>query len=95
MADEFAVGGIFGTVGGFLWLIFAGLYKTPSFEEQFTAVVENPVHIGIPTDIGLFLADLSLALMILGPITWWIVVPIAKWTVTKQRRKTKDNTELE
>lgn len=95
MADEFAVGGIFATVGGFLWLIFAGLYKTPSFAEQFSKAVENPVNIGIPIDIGLFLADLSLALMILGPITWWIVVPLAKWMIIKQRRKTRENTEPE
>lgn len=89
MADEFAIGGIFATVAGFSWLVFGGLYKTPTFEEQLGSVVEHPAPLGIPTDVGIFLADLSMALMLLGPLVWWVVVPLAKWAVVKNRRAKK------
>lgn len=94
MADDFAVGFGFLSAGGLLWLIFGGLFKTPSFEEQLGFPVENPHAIGIPRQIGLVLADLFLALMIVGPLVFWVVVPLAKWVVVRRRRKLK-TTEAE
>lgn len=89
MADDFAVGFGFLSAGGLLWLIFGGIYKTPSFENQLGFVVENPKEIGIPPDLGVFLADLFLALMIVGPLVFWVVLPLAKWGVVRRRRRLK------
>ncbi|MDY7081569.1 MAG: hypothetical protein SXQ77_03985 [Halobacteria archaeon] len=95
MADEFAVGFGFLSGAGLLWMIFGGIYKTPSFQEQLGTVVENPPDIGIPPDLGVFLADLFMALMILGPIVFWVAVPLAKWVVVKRRRKVKAEASAE
>ncbi|MDY6779370.1 MAG: hypothetical protein SV760_02245, partial [Halobacteria archaeon] len=46
-------------------------------------------QIGIPPEVGVFLADLFMALMLLGPLVFWVVVPLSKWAVVKKRRRTK------
>lgn len=89
MADEFIIGGAFFSGGGLLWLIFGGIYKTPSFEEQLGFPVQNPPDIGIPLDVGLFLADFFMALMLLGPLVFWVIIPIVKWAIVRRRRRIK------
>lgn len=89
MADDFAVGFGFFSVGGLLWLIFGGIYRTPSFQDQLGFVVESPHAIGVPQGVGILLSDLSLALMVVGPLVFWVVLPLAKWSVVRRRRRVK------
>ncbi|MFB6282406.1 MAG: hypothetical protein ABEK59_00525 [Halobacteria archaeon] len=90
MADEFMTGGSFLAGGGFLWMLFAGIYKTPDFQRQLGFPADtHPPKLGIPHQAGVFFADLFFALMILGPLVWWIVIPTAKWVVVKHRRAQK------
>ncbi|MDY6776326.1 MAG: hypothetical protein SV253_09710 [Halobacteria archaeon] len=82
MADEFIIGGGLFTGGGLLWLIFGGLYKTSSFQNQLGFPEETaPPTIGIPHDLGVFFADVSMAVMLLGPLVFWVVVPLLKSVV--------------
>jgi hypothetical protein len=90
MADDFMVGFGFMSVGGLLWLIFGGIFKTPDFDRQLGFAADTaPPAIGISQEVGVFLADLSMALMVLGPLVFWIAVPVAKWAVVKRRRQLK------
>lgn len=90
MADDFMVGFGFLTGGGLLWLIFAGIFKTPSFPSQLGfATGTHPPALGISKQAGVLFADLSMTLMILGPVVFWIAVPIAKAAVVSHRRAEK------
>lgn len=90
MADDFMVGLGFLTGGGLLWLLFGGIFKTPSFQNQLGfAEATTPPPLGISPDLGVFLADLSMALTFVGPIVFWIAVPFAKWAVVAHRRSVK------
>ena len=76
MADEFAKGfGIFVTAG-LGWMTLAGWYKTPSFESGqliSSPVLENPT---VYDSIALFLMDGLFWFAILGPLAFWLVVPM-------------------
>ena len=90
MADEFMTGAAYLSISGFLWMVFGGIYKTSSFQDQLGFPGKtNPPAIGIPKGIGVLLADIFFAVMIIGPIVWWIVIPTAKWVVVKHRRHVK------
>ncbi|SFS00881.1 hypothetical protein SAMN05216559_2418 [Halomicrobium zhouii] len=75
MADEFAKGfGIF-VVAGLGWMTLAGWYRTPSFEgTQLTGA--PPEAATVYDQIGLFLEPVLFWFMILGPLTFWILIPI-------------------
>lgn len=90
MADDFMVGFGFLSGGGLLWLFFGGIFKTPDFPRQLGFPADaHPPAIGISHQAGVFLADLAMALMIVGPIVFWIALPLAKWAVVKRRRRVK------
>ena len=74
MADEFAKGFTIFSAAGMLWMILAAWYRTPEFDgPQLTEPVpENP---GTYDAIGIILMDAMVALMILGPITFWFLIP--------------------
>jgi hypothetical protein len=74
MADEFAKGfGIFVTAG-LGWMILAGWYNTPGFEEaQLTAA--NPEVAGVYGQLALLLKDALFWFAVLGALTFWVVIP--------------------
>ena len=75
MADEFAKGFGILVTAGLGWMTLAGWYQTPSFEgAQLTAEValESPT---VYDQIGLFLVDGLFWFAILGPLTFWILIP--------------------
>jgi len=79
MADEFAKGTAILAGVGLVWMVLAGWYKTPSFEgAQLTGAP--------PGDLGMW-GDLALALesglrwfIIIGVLTFWVVIPAAEQT---------------
>lgn len=81
MADEFVKGlGIF-TGAGMLWMVLAGWYRTPSFESTQQLVAPLTVDMGSATllnVIAITLMDVFFWLAILGPLTFWILVPAGR-----------------
>jgi hypothetical protein len=75
MADEFAKGLGILTFAGLGWMTLAGWYRTPSFEgKQLTGAVQvtDP---DIYTQIALYMMDALFWFMIIGTLTFWVVIP--------------------
>ncbi|RDI71136.1 DUF7314 family protein [Halopelagius longus] len=79
MADEFIKGlGIF-TGAGLAWMVLAGWYRTSSFES--TKQLIEPVQAESLTlfdTIGVTLLDAFLWFAILGPLTFWVLIPAGR-----------------
>ena len=77
MSDEFAKGfGIF-VSAGFLWMILAGWYNTPGFEEaQLTGPNPSPEALGTYGHLAILLKDALFWFAILGALTFWVIVPL-------------------
>lgn len=74
MADEFAKGlGIFVTAG-MGWMVLAGWYNTPSFDGT-QLLAPNPEVSGVYGELALLLKDGLFWFMILGALTFWVVIP--------------------
>ena len=76
MADEFMKG--FGIFAGasLAWMVLAGWYRTTSFESSrqlIAAPPENPD--GVFNAIGICLDDVFFWMAIIGPLTFWVLVP--------------------
>lgn len=75
MADEFMKGlGIF-TGASLAWMVFASWYRTPSFESsrQLIAAPSEPANVF--DVVGIFLGDVLFWMAIVGPLTFWVLVP--------------------
>jgi hypothetical protein len=78
MADEFMKGFALFALGGLGWITFGGWYRTPSYYEVSQLV--NPAE-GVDTvyaEVGLVAGDVSFWLMILGALTFWVLVPVSR-----------------
>ncbi|WP_058367225.1 DUF7314 family protein [Haloparvum sedimenti] len=75
MADEFMKGFAISMVGALGWFFFAGWYRTPSFEQIQQLTVEPPEPNGIYDAVAIFASDLFFWLMVLGPLTFWVIIP--------------------
>jgi hypothetical protein len=76
MADEFMKGLSLSMVGALGWFIFAGWYRTPEYYAIQQLTVQAPEPNNVYQAIGIFASDAFLWLMILGPVTYWILIPI-------------------
>jgi len=77
MADEFIKG--FGILSGagMIWMILAGWYRTPSFGgRQLTAPVSPASN--IYEQMAYLLMDAMFWFMILGPLTFWVLIPLGR-----------------
>lgn len=75
MADEFAKGfGILMTAG-LGWMIVAGWYKTPGFEDT-QLLGEPPADPDVYASIALTIGDALFWFAILGALTFWVGIPI-------------------
>ncbi|MEZ3144409.1 hypothetical protein [Halobaculum sp. MBLA0143] len=75
MADEFMKGlGIF-TGASLAWMVLAGWYRTTSFESsrQLIAAPSEPANVF--DAVGIFLNDVFFWMAIVGPLTFWVLVP--------------------
>ena len=80
MADEFMKGlGIF-TGFGLAWLVLAGWYRTPSFESTRQLIAQPREPATAFDAIGVFLNDVFFWTAIIGALTFWILVPLARET---------------
>jgi hypothetical protein len=78
MADEFMKG--FGLISGagLLWIVFAGWYRTSSFESTKQLIEAPPEPNTVFDAMGIFFADLALWVALIGAFTFWIVLPAAR-----------------
>lgn len=75
MADEFIKGlGIF-TGGGLAWVVFAGWYRTASFESTRQLIAPPPEPNTVFDTIGIFMADMLFWFTLVGALTFWVLVP--------------------
>lgn len=75
MADEFMKGlGLF-TGAGLAWMVLAGWYRTPSFESPRQLVAAPTEPGGVFDVIGIFLNDVFFWMAIIGPLTFWVLIP--------------------
>jgi len=78
MADEFMKGLALFSLGGLGLIVFGGWYRTPSFE-NIVQLVNEPQEIETVYDqIGLFAGDVMFWLMIVGPLTFWVLIPAVR-----------------
>jgi hypothetical protein len=88
MADEFIKGlGLF-TGAGMMWIVLAGWYRTPSFEstEQLVApLTVDTANATLLNLVAITLMDVFFWLAILGPLTFWVLIPAGR-----QARKAVD-----
>ncbi|MFB6176568.1 MAG: hypothetical protein ABEI99_05395 [Halobaculum sp.] len=75
MADEFMKGlGLF-TGAGLAWMVLAGWYRTPSFESSRQLVAPPTEPANVFDVIGIFLNDVFFWMAIVGPLTFWVLIP--------------------
>lgn len=75
MADEFMKGLGLLVTGGLGWMITAGWYKTPGFEDA-QLLGEPPSEPDVYAQLALTVGDALLWLAIIGMLTFWIVIPL-------------------
>ena len=81
MADEFIKGLGILTVAWLFWMVLAGWYRTPSFGSTEQLVAPLTVDTGSATLLNLVaitLMDVFFWLAILGPLTFWVLVPAGR-----------------
>ena len=77
MADEFIKGFTLFIVCGLLWMVLAGWYNTAGFEAtQLTAATSGAGT--VYDQIGYILRDGFMWAAILGPITFWLLIPFSR-----------------
>lgn len=77
MADEFMKGFALSMIGALGVFFFGGWYRTPSFEQTTQLIAEPSEPNNVYDAIAIFGSDVFLYLMILGPLTFWVLVPTA------------------
>jgi len=75
MADEFIKGLGIATTAGLVWMVLAGWYNTPSFEETQLIQPADPAALGAYGELALTFKEAMFWLAIIGPITFWVVIP--------------------
>ncbi|MFD1512184.1 DUF7314 family protein [Halomarina rubra] len=77
MADEFMKGFALLMVCGLLWMVLAGWYNTAGFEEA-QLFAETSGAGTVYDQIGYALREGFFYAAILGPLTFWVLIPISR-----------------
>lgn len=77
MADEFAKGLTILSGSGLLWMVLAGWFNTPSFEETQLAYPETQVP-SMFGELAIVLKEATFWFAILGAITFWVLIPLGR-----------------
>jgi hypothetical protein len=77
MADEFMKGLAIATASGLIWMVLAGWYNTPGFEDT-QLVGADPADPSALEAIALIVKEGLFWFMILGALTFWVVLPAAR-----------------
>lgn len=77
MADEFIKGLAIFSGAGLIWLIIAGWFRTPSFEDEqlFGPDPEDP---DLLVELALALADVMFWFALIGALTFWVIIPLGR-----------------
>jgi hypothetical protein len=78
MADEFAKGLGIATAAGLAWMVLAGWYKTPSFTSNRQMFEPAPETLDVYGQLAIVLHDAMFVFMILGPLTFWVLLPAVR-----------------
>lgn len=78
MADEFAKGLGILTTAGLVWMVMAGWYNTPSFDEVQLIHPVDPATLGAYGGVALTFKEAMFYLAIIGTLTFWVVIPAAR-----------------
>lgn len=77
MADEFVKGFGLLTGAGLVWMVLAGWYRTPGFEEaQLTG--ELPSDLTAFDQLAVSLMEIAFWLAIFGALFFWIGIPVGR-----------------
>ena len=77
MADEFAKGLGILTGAGLVWMVLAGWYNTPGFEEaQLTG--PNPENVDVYAQLALSLKEVMFWFAVTGAVVFWVVIPAVR-----------------
>ena len=77
MADEFAKGLGLLTGAGLIWMVLAGWYRTPGFEEA-QLIGEVPSGLTMYDQVAVQLMYAMFWLAIFGALLFWVVVPLGR-----------------
>lgn len=78
MADDFVKGLTLFTLGGLGWIVFGGWYRTPSYYVVSQLVNEAEGVNTVYDEVGLLAGDAFFWLMILGSLTFWVLIPATR-----------------
>lgn len=77
MADEFIKGFGLLTGAGLIWMVLAGWYRTPGFEEaQLTGEIASDLT--AYDQIAVSLMEIAFWLAIFGALFFWIGIPVGR-----------------
>jgi hypothetical protein len=77
MADEFAKGLGLLTGAGLIWMVLAGWYRTPGFEDA-QLIGEVSSNLTMYDQIGVQLMYAMFWLAVFGTLFFWVVVPLGR-----------------
>jgi Zn-dependent protease with chaperone function len=77
MADEFAKGLGILTGAGLAWMVLAGWYTTPGFEDT-QLIAPNPTNLDVYGTAAIILKEALFWFAILGALTFWVVIPAVR-----------------
>lgn len=74
MADEFAKGLGILTSAGLAWMVLAGWFNTPGFEDA-QLIGPNPETLDVYGEAAIVLKDGLFWFAVLGALTFWVLIP--------------------
>ena len=77
MADEFVKGFGLLTGAGLIWMVLAGWYRTPGFEDA-QLIGEVSSDLTAYDQIAVVLMEISFWLAIFGALLFWVGIPVGR-----------------
>lgn len=77
MADEFVKGFGLLTGAGLVWMVLAGWYRTPGFEDE-QLIGEVPAELTAYDQIAVTMMEAMFWLAIFGALVFWIGIPVGR-----------------
>lgn len=77
MADEFVKGFGLLTGAGLVWMVLAGWYRTPGFEEA-QLYGEIPSNLDVYDQLAVNLMEIMFWLALFGALFFWIGIPVGR-----------------
>ncbi|PSP76569.1 hypothetical protein BRC81_13245 [Halobacteriales archaeon QS_1_68_20] len=78
MADEFVKGLGIAVTAGLGWMILSAWYNTPTFNSNRQMLHPPPENLDIYGQMAMVLRDALLVFLVLGVLTFWILIPAVR-----------------